>query len=188
MLFKHTVSIIIDQKQSTFNMVLVILYWIQVYHRNFVITVLLIKHVVIPRRLCNISNSVFHIGKYCIFSINTLTLLWWPTITQASLPMSSIGIVLFLPSLLQQKIPIKVWTMLSHVISLITLWLTEAVKGFSICLSTSTLKDVKNGSMMGIMSNVTLLQLFWNCFWIFWVVDSVLCRDVDPYDLMVKEW
>jgi hypothetical protein len=34
---------------------------------------------------------------------------------------------------------------------------------------------------------VTLLQLFWNCFWLFWVVDSVLCGDVDPY-FMVKKW
>ncbi len=25
-------------------------------------------------------------------------------------------------------------------------------------------------------------------FWLFWVVDSVLCGDVDPYDLMVKKW
>jgi hypothetical protein len=23
--------------------------------------------------------------------------------------------------------------------------------------------------------------------WLFWVVDSVLCGDVDPYDLMVKK-
>ncbi len=32
------------------------------------------------------------------------------------------------------------------------------------------------------------LQLFWNCFWFFFLVDNVLGGDVDPYDLMVKKW
>ncbi len=60
--------------------------------------------------------------------------------------------------------------------------------GLRVCLSTSTSKGVKNGSMTGFMSNVTLLQLFWNCFGLFWVVDRVLCGDVDPYFTVKKRY
>jgi hypothetical protein len=43
----------------------------------------------------------------------------------------------------------------------------------------STSKAVKNGSMAGFISNENLTQLFWNCFWLFLVVDSILREDMD---------
>jgi hypothetical protein len=41
------------------------------------------------------------------------------------------------------------------------------------------LKAVKNGSMTGSISNDTLTRFFWNCFWLLWVVVSILNGDMD---------
>jgi hypothetical protein len=49
-------------------------------------------------------------------------------------------------------------------------------------------KGVKNGSMTGFMSNLTLLYLLWNCIWLGCVVDNILCgEDEGPY-FVAKKW
>ena len=41
-------------------------------------------------------------------------------------------------------------------------------------------KDVKNGSMTGLISKTTLIQLFAKYFCFFWVADSAFCADREP--------
>jgi hypothetical protein len=47
-------------------------------------------------------------------------------------------------------------------------------------LSLFTSKEVKNGSMTGLISNGTLTQFFVKYFCLTWVADSFFPKDIEP--------
>ncbi len=126
----------------------------------------------LSHRLRHIANNVFHFRKYCPFRINLLTLLFISHVLHRCCVVFAITFVMKISH--ESMNNVKPCCFIYNIV----------IDRSHVRFEGMFVK--KNGSITGFMSNVTLLQVFWDCFWLFWVIDSVLCGDVDPYFTVKK--